>query len=153
MPLMDLTHPSKIRLECEKDWCISCQPTKLTQVRMVMYHGVWKLQKSLILQHYKIEGCGQTVLLPVIFKRTKIGEKIPKFKNSNETFLLIFKQCGKAQVLLVATYVLRSFLFFPWLLKSSKKGSFFERIIMLELIPQSHRKTTKNCGKRSKIRA
>ena len=117
MPLMDLTHPSKIRLECEKDWCISCQPTKLTQVRTVMCHGVWKLPKKSHFTTCQIDCCGQTVL-PVIFKRTKIGEKIPKFKWD---ILINFQTMWKGSSVIGSNIRSQEFSFFPWLLKSSKK--------------------------------
>ena len=62
---------------------------------------------------------------------------VKKCQNSNETFWLIFKHYAwKGSSVIGSNIRSQEFSFFPWLLKSSKKGSFFERIIMLELIPQ-----------------
>ena len=65
--------------------------------------------KSLILQLYKIEGCGQTVL-PVIFKRTKIGEKIPKFKWD---ILTNFQTMWKGSGVIGSNIRSQEFSFFP----------------------------------------
>ena len=66
-------------------------------------------RKSLILQHYKIEGCGQTVLL-VIFKRTKIGEKMPKFKWD---ILINFQTMWKGSSVIGSNIRSQEFSFFP----------------------------------------
>ena len=92
------------RIICKRSWnshfIIKVGQIKKSKLCEVRFHDVWKSQKkshSILRakncpfgEFLKTWSFGQTVLPD----RTKIGGKMPKFKNSNGTFWVIFKQRG-----------------------------------------------------------